>query len=172
MAEIWEPDPTSLPAWWGMGSPATELWGSSIKTSGFGDQGGVMQAAQMRQPKPSLAIRKGTDLKLELEWSQTLVAEQKHNHPQRPHAPPSALWPQQHFLHGSLMGKEKKWCFGVKNPYLLTLVSGSWSSSLAWVNPRAVCHIATRQYTKAAAVVHHHCLLSCSSDVGHSELVL
>lgn len=47
------------------------------------------------------------------------------------------------------------------NNHLLTLVSGPWNSSLAWVNPEAVCPVATRQYTKAAAVVHHHlCLWS------------
>lgn len=134
-------DPTSPAAWQKSGSltplcfPLGGAWGPlpwsfgapASKHQDLGNQGGVMRAAQMRQPKPSLAIRKGTDLKLELEWSQTLVAEQKHYPPQRPHAPPSALWPQQHFLHGSLMGKERKWCFGVKNLYLLTLVSGSWS---------------------------------------------
>lgn len=116
-----------------------------------------MWAAQTRQPKPMLTTRKGltSNHSFELEWSRALLAEQKCCCPQRHHV--CDLWPQKPFSQSGLKGKEMKWCKKTPKPYLFILVSGPWSS-----NPGAVTHLATRQDTKAAAVVHHHlCLCSC-----------
>lgn len=116
-----------------------------------------MWAAQTRQPKPMLTTRKGltSNHSFELEWSRALLAEQKCCCPQRHHV--CDLWPQKPFSQSGLKGKEMKWCKKTPKPYLFILVSGPWSS-----NPGAVTHLATRQDTEAAAVVHHHlCLCSC-----------
>lgn len=86
--------------------------------------------------------------RLELEWSRTLIAEQKHCCPQRYRALLCALGPQQHFPRGSLKGKGRKWLFGArkkqpKTPSLWYL--DHTSLPLHGLTPRPVCHVAARR---------------------------